>query len=332
MSEREILNQLARTRYTTYARLIMQDLNPRSSWKPIDLDFLSFTFLYLEDFANKEERNLVINLPPGFLKSTLILLMAAFLYLRDDARILILVRTDEARMRMMSNIVTVLGLPRTRLLFPSTASRRAGKSLLGQNGARITIQLFKSPLEETFHDFVLIDDPESFVDLGHVDEEAEKYISEIIRPTSETNSVLVMSTRVARRDASLMMVEWFGATHLGLGAVFLDENKLIHRSGATLQQKRLRMLCPEIMTWKRFIGIERSLEMWLVCSRYLSQPIEPKWTMRCWCAAWTTMMSSFGEIMISDNLKIPGVILDAYTAARKEEQRAATASCEGGSS
>ena len=320
MKERKALSHLARTRYPSYARLIMQDLHPGSSWKLLEFEFLRFIFLYLEDFVNKEERNLVINLPPSFFKTTLIVLMAVFLYLRDGARILILVRTDEARMRLMANVMMVLTLPRTKILFPEMKSRRVGKSVVGRNGARITIQLFKTLPEETLQDFILVDDPEPFIDPEHVDADAEKYISQVMRPTSEANSVLMLSARVGKRDASKMMVEWFGATHLKFGAVFLDDEKLTHKAGVSLQQKKLRMLCPEMMTWERFTKTRRGLDMWDVCYRYLSHSVESPWTPRCSCALWAIMMATFGEIMTSTQKhNVPEEIYDSYTAARKEE-------------
>jgi predicted phage terminase large subunit-like protein len=235
--------------FLSFARKAISELEGTKIGKEPYLKYLAYE---LDQFANEETRRLIINLPPGHLKTLLgSVSLAAWMLAHDPSlKIIIVSHAEHLSKAIARNIRTVLQSGWFKELFALRIKKgHAEVTDFGTtSGGGIFVTSFHGRFTGRRADVIIVDDPHDIADdLEQIESTIESFSTVLLsRLNNRKNGrVLVVAHRVHERDLSAYLLRKKKWQHVVLPLVATKDQTYKTTSG-TWRRRKGELLRPDV--------------------------------------------------------------------------------------
>jgi predicted phage terminase large subunit-like protein len=213
--------------------------------------YLKYLAHELDQFANEETRRLIVNLPPGHLKTLLgSVSLAAWTLAHDPTlKIIIVSHAEHLSKAIARNIRTILQSSWFKELFTTRIKRgHAEVTDFGtSSGGGVFVTSFHGRFTGRRADIIIVDDPHDIADeLEQIESTIESFSTVLLSRLNnrKTGRVLVVAHRVHERDLSAYLLEKKKWKHVVLPLV-ATKDQAYQSGSATWHRRKGELLRPD---------------------------------------------------------------------------------------
>ena len=214
--------------------------------------YLKYLAHELNQFANEETRRLIVNLPPGHLKTLLgSVSLAAWMLAHDPTlKIIIVSHAEHLSKAIARNIRTILQSSWFKELFATRIKRgHAEVTDFGTSaGGGVFVTSFHGRFTGRRADVIIVDDPHDIADeLKQIESAIESFSTVLLSRLNDrkTGRVLVIAHRVHERDLSEYLLRKKKWEHVVLPLVATKE-QTYETSSKTWRRRKGELLRPDV--------------------------------------------------------------------------------------
>jgi predicted phage terminase large subunit-like protein len=235
------LKALLRRDFLSFGRKALRELE---SLKLGDEPYLSYLASELDQFAEGKTRRLIVNLPPGHLKTSLgsVCLAARMLAQNPALKIILVTHAEHLSKSIARNILAILRASWFKELFATRIKRgHAEVTDFGTtSGGGVFVTSFHGRFTGRRADVIIVDDPHDITDnVAQIENTVESFSTVLLSRLNDRKAgrVLVIAHRVHERDLSAYLLQRKNWKHVLLPLVATKTQSYETTSGNWVRHK-----------------------------------------------------------------------------------------------
>lgn len=268
-----------RVNFSSFVDFAFRELHPgeffADNWH---IDFISklLPFIY---YAPEEDvcRKLILNLPPGHLKSHICSVsFPAWVLGRDPRqRVLIVSESPDLAMELREQCVELMRTSRYRAIFPRARIKSVGKSVEMSYGGGISHAGIGYHSQHKRSDLVVIDNPQSLHSLHRLNPESLIELNRLMK--SPTAGMMVLNTRrLADEDMSHHLLHRIGGwSQVSIPAVALKDEKWAFPPFVQYNRRKGEPLQSQFGDWEEYSKRLNEMGAFAFAHQYLQSQYTP---------------------------------------------------------